>query len=154
MFPFTGVHTREDTGGRSNLTAIKCTCCCVSHCLSTAVIRRKLMKRHQNQHQHYCRDAGRMVNINFSAIRNSPFLSIWKHIRLTKKCNIEMLWFQSVLGETEHAVTIHNWRTTLLTQLPKMRKSQTAPPPSIQTLTTSLIKKSSWFLQRSISVSR
>lgn len=39
------------------------------------------------------------------------------------------LWFQKVVGKAESTLRGHNWRAALLTQLPKMAKSQTAPPP-------------------------
>lgn len=108
MFLFTGIHTREDTGGRWKPTAIKCTCCCTADCFSTAIVLRQMMKRHQNEHQHYGHHAGGMVKTNFSGTK---------------------LWFQKVVGKAESTLRGHNWRAALLTQLPKMGKSQTAPPP-------------------------
>lgn len=100
MFPFTGVHIREDT-------AVKCTCCCTAHCPSAAIFHRQLIKRHQNEHRHYCRQGGGMVNINFSATGNFTFLvNLDTHLTHKRNATVE-LWFRSIAGETESL-----WRDT------------------------------------------
>lgn len=66
MFLFSGVHTRENTEGRSKPRAIKCTCRCSADCWSTVVINWKTIKRQQNKHQHDHYRGGGKVNINLS----------------------------------------------------------------------------------------